>query len=47
VIVHTEKWTLHRNVHLADWTDDELDRVLGPLDVGRAILPRVRSGDAF
>jgi hypothetical protein len=28
---HTEHWTLHKNVHVAKWTDDELDRVVLPL----------------
>lgn len=28
---HTEHWTLHKNVHVARWTDDELDRVVLPL----------------
>ena len=30
-ITHTEHWTLHKNVHVAKWTDDELDRVVLPL----------------
>jgi len=28
---HTEHWNLHKNVHIAKWDDDELDRVLLPL----------------
>jgi hypothetical protein len=28
---HAERWSLHRNVKLVDWTDDELDRVITPL----------------
>ena len=28
---HTERWTLHKNVHIREWTDAELDRVLLPL----------------
>ncbi len=27
-IGHTEHWSLHKNVHVADWTDAELDRVV-------------------
>jgi hypothetical protein len=30
-ISHTERWSLHRGVTVAEWTDAELDRVLGPL----------------
>jgi hypothetical protein len=30
-VTHTEHWTLHKNVHVAKWTDDELDRVILPL----------------
>jgi hypothetical protein len=29
-IGHTEHWTLHKNVHLTEWTDEELDRVVAP-----------------
>ena len=29
-IGHTEHWSLHKNVHIADWTDEELDRVVAP-----------------
>jgi len=28
---HIERWTLHKNVHIREWTDAELDRVLLPL----------------
>jgi hypothetical protein len=28
---HTERWTLHRNIRIPQWTDAELDRVLSPL----------------
>jgi hypothetical protein len=28
---HVERWTMHRNVRINDWTDDELDAVLLPL----------------
>jgi hypothetical protein len=28
---HTERWTLHRNIHIREWTDAELDRVVLPL----------------
>jgi hypothetical protein len=28
---HVEHWTLHKNVHLRDFTDAELDRVVAPL----------------
>ncbi|MBZ5626323.1 MAG: hypothetical protein LAQ69_47710 [Acidobacteriia bacterium] len=28
---HTERWSAHRDVRIAPWTDVELDRVLGPL----------------
>jgi hypothetical protein len=31
---HTEHWTLHRNIKVANWTDAELDKVVLPL-VGR------------
>jgi hypothetical protein len=30
-ITHTERWTLHRNVHVAAWTDAEIDRAILPL----------------
>jgi len=30
-VSHTERWTAHRGVTLAMWTDDELDRVVLPL----------------
>jgi hypothetical protein len=29
-VEHTERWTLHRDVHVAEWTDVELDRALAP-----------------
>jgi hypothetical protein len=28
VVEHIERWSLHRDVHIAAWTDEELDRVL-------------------
>jgi hypothetical protein len=28
---HVERWTLHKNVHVREWTDAELDRVVLPL----------------
>ena len=28
---HIERWTLHRDIHLKEFTDEELDRVLAPL----------------
>jgi hypothetical protein len=28
---HLERWTLHRNVNLTQFTDDELDQVIAPL----------------
>ena len=28
---HVERWTLHKNVKVAAWTDAELDRVVAPL----------------
>ncbi len=28
---HIERWTLHKNVHIREWNDAELDRVLLPL----------------
>jgi hypothetical protein len=30
-VVHTEQWSLYGNVSVNDWTDAELDRVVGPL----------------
>jgi hypothetical protein len=30
-VEHIERWTLHKNVHIREWTDEELDRVLLPL----------------
>jgi hypothetical protein len=30
-LTHTERWSAHRNVVIALWEDDELDRVLKPL----------------
>lgn len=33
-IEHTERWTLHRNVELSEWTDEELDRIVAPLVAG-------------
>ena len=34
-VSHTEHWTLHRNVHVAKWTDAELDRAVLPLVTAR------------
>lgn len=34
-IEHVEHWSLHRNVRIASWTDEELDAVLGPLSGGK------------
>jgi hypothetical protein len=28
-IMHTETWSLHRDVRIREWTDDEIDRVVG------------------
>jgi hypothetical protein len=28
---HTERWTLHKNIRITNWSDAELDRVLQPL----------------
>jgi hypothetical protein len=28
---HLERWSLHKNISVASWTDDELDRALVPL----------------
>ncbi len=36
---HTEHWSLHKNVHVTDWTDGELDRVVAP-KVSRGPEPR-------
>ena len=30
-VTHTEHWHLHRGVRIENWSDEELDRVLGPL----------------
>ena len=30
-VEHIERWTLHKNVHIGEWTDAELDRVLLPI----------------
>jgi hypothetical protein len=30
-VEHIERWTLHKNVHIREWNDAELDRVLLPL----------------
>jgi hypothetical protein len=30
-VSHTEHWTLHKNVHIAQWTDAEIDRAVLPL----------------
>ncbi len=30
-VAHTERWTLHRDVHVPAWTDAALDRILAPL----------------
>ncbi len=29
-VAHVERWSLHRNVNLESFTDDEIDRVLLP-----------------
>jgi hypothetical protein len=28
---HIERWTLHRNIQIREWSDAELDRVVAPL----------------
>ncbi|HPQ14376.1 MAG TPA: hypothetical protein PLP04_04055, partial [Bryobacteraceae bacterium] len=28
---HTERWSLHKNIRISQWTDAELDRVVGSL----------------
>jgi len=30
-VTHTERWSLHRGVRLEGWSDEDLDRALGPL----------------
>ncbi|MBS1857092.1 MAG: hypothetical protein JST11_17105 [Acidobacteria bacterium] len=30
-VTHTERWSLHRGVQIDSWSDEELDRVLGPI----------------
>ncbi len=30
-VTHVERWSLHRDVRISSWTDEELDRVLLPL----------------
>jgi hypothetical protein len=30
-ITHTERWSLHRDIHLSEWTAEEIDRVIAPL----------------
>jgi hypothetical protein len=30
-ITHTERWSLHRDIHLSEWTSAEIDRVIAPL----------------
>ena len=30
-VTHTERWSLHRDIHLSQWTDEEIDRVIAPL----------------
>jgi len=30
-IVHTETWTLYRDIRITEWSDEELDRVIAPL----------------
>lgn len=30
-VLHTEHWSLHKNVHVAAWTDAEIDRIVLPL----------------
>ncbi len=34
-VEHTERWSLHRGMKLADWTDAEIDRVVLPLRAGQ------------
>jgi hypothetical protein len=35
-VEHVERWSLHRNVEIREWTDAELDRVLTPAEAGAA-----------
>jgi hypothetical protein len=30
-LTHVEYWSLHRNIHISEWTDEGLDRVLVPV----------------
>ena len=30
-VEHVERWSLHRDVRVNDWSEDELERVIGPL----------------
>jgi hypothetical protein len=30
-VTHTELWNAHKNIHLTQWDEDELDRVIAPL----------------
>lgn len=30
-VTHTERWSLHRDIRISSWTDEELDRILLPL----------------
>jgi hypothetical protein len=30
-VEHTERWSLHRNIKIASWTDADIDRALLPL----------------
>lgn len=30
-LTHTERWTLHRDIHLSGWTDEKIDTVIMPL----------------
>jgi hypothetical protein len=37
-VEHVERWSLHRNVRMEAWTDEELDRVLLPLVLESSFL---------
>jgi len=37
-VEHVERWSLHRNVRMEAWTDEELDRVLLPLVIESSFL---------
>jgi hypothetical protein len=40
VLEHVERWNLHRGVHLSEFTDRELDRVILPL-LGNGASPKL------